>query len=44
LCAWSYRVDTLYPMGRELQIILACAGVLSCAAWLWTTQKGEDRQ
>ena len=44
LCAWSYRVDTFYPMGRELQIILACAGVLSCAAWLWTTQKGEDRQ
>ena len=38
LCAGAYRIDTLYPLAREFQMILACAGVLSCAVWLWRSR------
>ena len=38
LCAVAYRIDTLYPLAREFQMILACAGVLSCAVWLWRSR------
>lgn len=38
LCAWAYRVDTLYPLAREFQMILASVGVLSCAVWLWRSR------
>jgi len=35
LCAWAFQVDTLYPLARGLQSMLASAGMLSCAVWLW---------
>jgi membrane-associated phospholipid phosphatase len=41
LCAWAYRVDTLYPLARGLQSMLVCAGVLSCAVWLWRARAGH---
>ena len=44
LCAGAYRIDTLYPLAREFQMILACAGVLSCAVWLWRGRVGHVRQ
>lgn len=43
LCVWAYRVDTLYPLGREFQMILASAGVLSCAVWLWRSRVVDAR-
>lgn len=44
LCACAYRVDTSYPLAREFQMLLACAGVLSCALWLWRGRVGHARQ
>jgi membrane-associated phospholipid phosphatase len=44
LCAVAYRIDTLYPLAREFQMILACAGLLSCAVWLWRGRVGHVRQ
>ncbi|NBX54436.1 MAG: phosphatase PAP2 family protein [Betaproteobacteria bacterium] len=43
LCAWTFQVDTHYPLAQPLQVTLAAIGVLSCAWWLWRTKQSPNR-
>ena len=39
MCAWTFQVNTLYPLAQLLQMTLASAGIASCALWLWRTKR-----